>query len=127
LIITTEHLRLTYHLTSRGLEKDTLSIEVFATQKTWKCGDQGEGKNLRGTARTLDGVNGSVWLERGLVSRDGWAVVDDSDSLVFNDQGWLGQQARAARVIISIFISSVTDMLTRRPCRTSAGSPARSH
>jgi|GEM_PF-3543369 hypothetical protein len=66
LIITTEHLRLTYHLTARGLAKDTLSIEVFATQHTWTYGDQGERKNLRGTARTLDGVNGAVWLERGL-------------------------------------------------------------
>ncbi len=89
LIITTEHLCLTYHLTMRGLAKDTLSIEVFATQKTWKYGDQGEGKNLRGTARTLDGVNGSLELERGLLSRDGWAVVDDSTSLIFNAQSWL--------------------------------------
>jgi alpha-glucosidase (family GH31 glycosyl hydrolase) len=89
LIITTEHLRLTYHLASRRLATDTLSIEVFATQHTWKYGDRDDWKNLRGTARTLDGVNGSVWLERGLLSRAGWAVVDDSDSLVFNDQCWL--------------------------------------
>jgi hypothetical protein len=89
LIITTEQLRLTYHLTARGPTPDTLAIEVFATQTIWKYGDRGERQNLRGTARTLDGVNGALWLERGLLSRDGWAVVDDSDSLVFNDQGWL--------------------------------------
>jgi alpha-glucosidase (family GH31 glycosyl hydrolase) len=89
LIITTEQLRLTYHLSSRGLAKDTLSVEVFATQHTWKFGDRDNWKNLRGTARTLDGVNGSVWLDRGLLSRAGWAVVDDSDSLVFNDHCWL--------------------------------------
>lgn len=89
LTITTKHLRLTYRFAAGAFAKDTLSIEVFATQKTWKYGDQDESRNLRGTARTLDQVNGSVWLERGLLSRDGWAVVDDSSSLVFNDQCWL--------------------------------------
>ena len=103
LIITTEQLRLTYHLSTRGLAKDTLSIEVFATQKTWKYGDHGENQNLRGTARTLDGVNGALWLERGLVSRDGWAVIDDSDSLVFNDQGWLEPRGASENVDVYFF------------------------
>ena len=71
LSITTEHLRLTYDLTPRGLAQNTLSIEVFATQHTWKYGERDDGQNLRGTARTLDGVNGSLWLERGLLSRAG--------------------------------------------------------
>ena len=31
-MITTEHLRLTYHLTAQGFTRDTLSIEVKATQ-----------------------------------------------------------------------------------------------
>jgi hypothetical protein len=103
LIITTEQLRLTYHLSARGLTRDTLSIEAFATHKTWKYGDRGEWQNLRGTARTLDGVNGSVWLERGLVSRDGWAVIDDSASLVFNEQGWLGPRGANDNVDVYFF------------------------
>jgi alpha-glucosidase (family GH31 glycosyl hydrolase) len=42
-----------------------------------------------GTYRTLDTVDGKVQLERGLLSRAGWVVVDDSHSLVFDEQGWL--------------------------------------
>ena len=45
--------------------------------------------NLKGTVRTLDEVNGATPLKPGLISRNGWAVVDDSQSLVFTDEGWL--------------------------------------
>lgn len=37
--------------------------------------------NLKGTCRTLDGSNGDnkrAELENGLISRSGWAVIDDS-------------------------------------------------
>jgi alpha-glucosidase (family GH31 glycosyl hydrolase) len=103
LIITTAHLRLTYHITARGLAQDTLSIEVFATRQTWKYGTRDDWQNLRGTTRTLDGVNGAVWLERGLVSRAGWAVVDDSTTLVFNDQGWLESRDASDRLDMYFF------------------------
>jgi alpha-glucosidase (family GH31 glycosyl hydrolase) len=92
-VITTEHLRLTYCFNARGFTRESLSIELNATGQTWKYGDRGEWKNLRGTARTLDDVNGALWLERGLLSRDGWAVIDDSGSLVFNADDWLETRA----------------------------------
>jgi alpha-glucosidase (family GH31 glycosyl hydrolase) len=76
---------------------------VPATGQTWKYGDRGEWKNLRGTARTLDGVNGALWLERGLLSRDGWAVVDDSASLVFNAADWLETRADSGNVDLYFF------------------------
>jgi alpha-glucosidase (family GH31 glycosyl hydrolase) len=44
---------------------------------------------LRGTTRTLDLMNGAVQLEQGLVSRAGWAVVDDSQRPVFDADGWI--------------------------------------
>ena len=41
--------------------------------------------NLLGTTRTLDRVQGSdVQLEPGLISRDGWTVVDDSTRQLFD-------------------------------------------
>lgn len=43
--------------------------------------------NLKGTARTLDGVNGSCKLHDGIISKDGVAILDDSKSLVLiNDE-----------------------------------------
>jgi alpha-glucosidase len=49
----------------------------------WKPGTEDAG-NLLGTARTLDTVRGSVKLEPGLISRDGWTVIDDSNRALFD-------------------------------------------
>ena len=62
---------------------------------TWTPGADASG-NLMGTARTLDGcagpekINLSDPMELGIVSRDGWAVVDESKRhiLVPNDSDW---------------------------------------
>ena len=43
--------------------------------------------NLLGTARTLDNVNGPVKLEKGVISRSGVAVMDDSRSLLLHQDG----------------------------------------
>ena len=43
--------------------------------------------NLLGTARTLDMVNGAVKLEKGILSRSGVAVMDDSRSLLLDEDG----------------------------------------
>ena len=44
---------------------------------TWHYGDEPK-HNLKGTARTLDEANGEIPLDDGVISRDGWAVLDDS-------------------------------------------------
>jgi len=43
--------------------------------------------NLMGTARTLDMVNGAAKLEKGILSRSGVAVMDDSGSLILHQDG----------------------------------------
>ncbi|MBN1658531.1 MAG: DUF5110 domain-containing protein [Anaerolineae bacterium] len=92
--IETEALRLSYAVTPRGLAWNTLSIDLKESGTGWRYG-AGDPLNLRGTARTLDNVDGPVHLGPGLMSRAGWAVVDDSYSLVFDDKaphgaaGWL--------------------------------------
>ena len=48
--------------------------------------DFGKG-NLLGTARTLDMVNGATKLEKGILSRSGVAVMDDSKSLILDQEG----------------------------------------
>lgn len=44
---------------------------------TWHFGDN-QHANLGGTARTLDGVDGSTEIGVGLNSPDGWSIIDDS-------------------------------------------------
>ncbi len=102
IVITTEHLRLKYVVTDRGLSADTLSIQVFATDVTWKYGDR-DRENLCGTARTLDMANGAIRLDPGLQSRAGWTVVDDSRTLAFNADGWLENRTDAGALDLYFF------------------------
>lgn len=87
LIIETEHLILTYK-PAQKFRKSSLSIRLKESNSIWKYGMK-ERKNLKGTYRTLDGTNGWVPLKKGLLSRSGFATLDDSDSLVFNEHCWL--------------------------------------
>lgn len=86
--ITTPYLELFYLSTDKGFAPDTLKITLKETQANWRPG-QVPRENLLGTARTLDETTGTISLEAGLLSREGWSVIDDTTSLVFNTQGWL--------------------------------------
>ncbi len=95
LVLTTESLRLSYAGRNQPFAADTLEVAVLPDGPVWRYGDPNPG-NLLGTARTLDRVSGSTQLEPGLLSRDGWTVIDDSRSLVFDDTGWLTARDAAA-------------------------------
>ncbi len=53
---------------------------------TWHPGDEPH-RNLGGTLSSLDGVRGPVDIGHGLLTRDGWFLLDDSHSPVLVD-GW---------------------------------------
>lgn len=44
---------------------------------------------LGGTARTLDQADGAIPLEHGILSRNGFSVLDDSRSQIILDNGWI--------------------------------------
>jgi len=87
--IGTDALNLSYAPTGDGrFTADNLSIELTVDGKkvTWHPG-MDDPENLKGTTRTLDGATGSQThepIEQGLVSRSGWAVVDDSTRPLFD-------------------------------------------
>lgn len=68
-----------------------LSIQVLgnlsAYHSIWHYGE--EIHDLKGTARTLDEVDGEVALDHGVLSRFGYSVIDDSKSMVLNEDGWV--------------------------------------
>ena len=86
--IETQHLSLSYEPGNAGFTPDTLSIVLKELGLTWRYGESDPG-NLLGTGRTLDEARGAIGLEPGLISRSGWAIVDDSDRLIFDENGWL--------------------------------------
>ncbi|MFP4165184.1 MAG: TIM-barrel domain-containing protein [Chitinispirillaceae bacterium] len=85
--IITDQLHLVCTDTENPFRSDTLKVILLESETIWHYGDRDDG-NLGGTVRTLDGVNGSLKLPPGLISRNGWAVVDDSGSLVFDENCW---------------------------------------
>ena len=93
--IETDALCLRYMDNAAGFTPDTLSIRIKSMDTVWHPGET-DAHNLKGTTRTLDFINGSTPLGSGLMSRSGWSLVDDSRTLVFNDEGWIQPRDNAA-------------------------------
>lgn len=89
--IITDRLHLHYIDDGREFNKENLYIELKELNKTWHFSDW-NGGNLLGTKRTLDAADGEVELEPGLLSREGWVLFDDSNSLVINEEGWVEER-----------------------------------
>ena len=61
-----------------------LTVEITETGKKWNFGElYGDFSNLGGTARTLDDADGRVPLEKGIFGKNGYSVLDDSKSPVY--------------------------------------------
>ncbi|PTX96621.1 glycoside hydrolase family 31 protein [Opitutus sp. ER46] len=64
----------------------TITFRVAQREATWQPGQPATG-NLLGTTRTLDGARGGKTKEpigEGVISRDGWVLVDDSTRPLFD-------------------------------------------
>lgn len=89
LVVETGKLILKYKKDSGKFNADNLAVEFNLNGRTviWHPGMEDKG-NLGGTIRTLDGVQGDTPLEPGLISRDGWVLVDDSTRPLFDNSDW---------------------------------------
>ena len=89
----TEHLHL--HFEKGPFAPDRLYIELkgqYAVYGSrWHYGDQPE--TLKGTCRTLDEVDGAMELQDGILSKAGYALLDDSASYLYDDES--GFRARS--------------------------------
>src|SRR5699024_8263523 len=108
LIVVSDHYRLEYDegpFSTNGLQVQVTGA-VSAYHSVWRFGQDlslpahREGRrrgdptrvldgNLGGAARTLDEADGEIPLEPGVNSRYGYAVIDDSGSMVFDTDGRL--------------------------------------
>ena len=97
--ITTAKLKLKYKKGSGAFTADNLSISSLkgvVPSFTWKPGMVQE-HNLKGTYRTLDRYNGEIRsgttdekmpIEDGILATDGWTLLDDSQSYLFDNSDW---------------------------------------
>ncbi|MBR4826671.1 MAG: DUF5110 domain-containing protein [Bacteroidales bacterium] len=105
LTIKTNHLTLTY----KGGRFDPENLSVKFKMGTWTPGMEQSG-NLKGTTRTLDGCMGwgkvtytETDLEDGILSRDGWALVDESSRHLLDSTDtrwgqWVAQRPEGDRI-----------------------------
>ena len=80
--LTTEHLHLTYD--EKAFCAGGLSVSVKG-YGTWHYGEPIE--TLGGTARTLDRADGEIPVGPGVISRAGFSVIDDSNSVLLTEAG----------------------------------------
>ncbi len=93
-LVTTERARLRYD--GRPFSPSGLVVETIGPDANrWRWGQ--EPRDLGGTGRTLDDVDGRMPLESGVLARDGITVLDDSTSFLFADDGWIGTRVPGRR------------------------------
>jgi alpha-glucosidase len=91
LTLKTDDLFLSYKDDGQPFHPANLSItfQLNGQSRIWQPRMKNTG-NLRGTRRTLDLCTGGTTLQEGLLSRDGWTLVDDSGTPLWNrDQSWV--------------------------------------
>ena len=94
--INTSRLHLVYD--EKEFSSGGLSIHVKGSvNSTWHYGEQI--CDLGGTARTLDGVDGEIRLDHGVVSRNGFSLLDDSKSHVLLEDGWIKSRKKGERIL----------------------------
>ncbi|KAK7983517.1 hypothetical protein PG989_010919 [Apiospora arundinis] len=100
LSIITPSLHLTYNkkrFSLNGLGA-TFTAKMTDWGAEWRYGEEpGEG-NLGGTARTLDGADGRCDMGAGIISKDGYSALDDSDSMLFDGNGFVTPRSPGDRI-----------------------------
>lgn len=96
LVITTKYFKLEYQKNkpfwgSKLSPDEFLKVTLNNTDKIWFLG-AAEARNFKGTSFSLDDTNGEVTYQKGLYSTDGYVSIDDSESLIFNEDGSLGKR-----------------------------------
>jgi alpha-glucosidase (family GH31 glycosyl hydrolase) len=123
LIIKTAQIELKYKMNSGKFNDKNVQITYTGDSShhpiVWKPGMKND-ENLKGTFRTLDGMNGDTHLgdtiptpfENGLISRSGWNVLDDSNNFLFDNSKWAWVKARNNPEIDWYFMGYGTDYKT---------------
>lgn len=70
----------------------------------WRYGTPPSRHNLGGTARTLDEVNGRCDMGSGILSKEGYADIDDSKSILFDGSGFVAPRRAGDRIDGYLFI-----------------------
>ncbi len=96
LTITTDHIELNYYF-QQPFCTNSLNVRYVGRNSSVRAGgnstywryNQPDTYDFKGTARTLDKVDGACELEPGIISYGPMTTLDDSKSLVICEDGWI--------------------------------------
>ncbi len=93
LVITTKYFKLSYAknkpFTGTKISPDSnLKVSLNGTDKFWYL-NHPEARNFNSSSISLDNSTGNIKLAKGLYSTDGFASLDDSRTLIIDDEGAL--------------------------------------
>ena len=105
--ISTSEFTLYYKVDGGKFDAQNLHIKfkLEGKKKEWRPGQENKG-NLLGTIRTLDGFDGEImqWsgkvpiaLKPGIISTEGWVLIDDSERPLFDNSDWAWVMPRAEK------------------------------
>lgn len=97
--IVTPTLHLSYdkqRFSANGLHV-TFGAKVTLWGAEWRFGSE-DPSNLGGTARTLDEVDGRCDMGQGILSQSGYAALDDSQSMLFDGNGFVAPRRPGDRI-----------------------------
>ncbi len=91
LVLATKYFKLEYQkempfIGSKASPDQYLKITLNNSDKTWFFG-AAEARNFKGSAYSLDNADGDANYQKGLYSTDGFVSIDDSKSLILNEDG----------------------------------------
>ncbi len=113
-VISTDALVLKYKKNTGNFTDKNLEITFKDGKKVvkWIPGMQNAG-NLKGTYRTLDNCKGQLFdektpinLEEGLLSTEGWTMIDDSKNFLFDGSNWNWVEARPNKNVQDFYFIS---------------------
>lgn len=87
LVVYTTYLELHYNKDPFSANGLSIIVRGEGVGTTWCYGD--EPNDLKGTARTLDKVDGELPLEHGILSQKGYSIIDDSGTMALTEDGWI--------------------------------------
>ncbi len=111
IILTTSALVLRYRIGAPTASSLSIVQKKSPDQHTiWYYGVEDKG-NLKGTCRTLDDCKDSFPLESGLLSQNGYAIVDDSESLELLPSGYVAPRTERVDLYYFGYGRNYTDCL----------------
>lgn len=120
-IMRTPKMRVEYQ--ADGFPFGQVNLKVYFTHKgreqRWYMASS-QSENLRGALYTLDGLDGATDLDEGLLSRDGWYVINDTGRDIIKN-GWIASRPREHVQDIYLFVYGTDYKAALRSLRAIGG------